>query len=598
LPWIPASPLIAAGSTPVLRDLNGDGRLDIVAVNDDVSVLLGAGDGTFAAPVHYPVTPLGAFSPALGDLNGDGKPDIVVSTGNGISVLLNQGDGTFGAAASYVVPDPLPNEVLALGDVDGDGKLDVVVFNVVTNTFLAGVAVLLGKGDGSFGPAAEYPLATGESDTSVAVVDLNGDGKPDIVIAGTQGLKVLFNAGKGTFGAPVDLGYPAIPFEVAAADLDGNGSPDLVVTAPGSDATLSVLLNHGDGTFAAPVDYTLPWGSASGLAVADLNGDGKLDVVTGADGANLDVLLNQGAGALAPAVGYAVGSRWVSVGDVNGDGTPDLVLTDTDSLNGEIFVVLGAGDGAFVAPPAYFLPTSTSSATSVGIGDLNGDGKPDLAVVSDQDATVSVLFNQGSGTFGPPVTFQVGTQFLNVAVADLNGDGKPDLVFADDLEPFVTVLFNQGGGTFASPVMLQVAVQPEAVWVADLNGDGVPDLILPDSQGPHVTVVLGLGGGTFGPSVGYTVSQFPQGVAIGDMNGDGSPDLVVTPVGLSNWATVDVLFNDGQGAFAPPVSYAVLSNPGEVAVSDLDGDGRLDLVVCNSSSAFPMGVMLNKGCKP
>jgi hypothetical protein len=269
-------------SSVAIADLNGDGKLDIAVSNygcsgncgpTTVGVLLGRGDGTFQPVKTYKLGTSLATGVAIGDLNHDGKPDLVVAAFGRIVVLLGKGDGTFGAAVSFPVLDFGFNS-LALADMNGDGNLDVVACGDQS------VVVFLGNGKGRLGTAQEYysGVSSGGIANSVAVADLNGDGKPDVAVANYPDSKagILLNQGNGTLLPVVtyDLGAQD-GWAVALSDVTGDLKPDLVVA--GAFGTASLLVNNGDGTFQAPIVYTLAH-SANAIIMADLNNDRRPDL--------------------------------------------------------------------------------------------------------------------------------------------------------------------------------------------------------------------------------------------------------------------------------------------------------------------------------
>ena len=248
------------------------------------------GDGSFQAKVDYATGDL-PDSVAIGDLNGDGKPDLATANNgeDSVSVLLNRGDGSFEAKRDYPTGDH-PYSI-AIGDLNGDGKPDLITANIEGGEG-GSVSVLLNRGDGTLQTKRDYAAAGG----SVAIGDLNGDGKPDLVTAGVSGLR----------------------------DLNGDGKPDLVITSA------SVRLNRGDGTFRTRRDYAA---GGDSVAIGDLNSDGKLDLATanGADDENsVSVLMNRGDGTFQAKRDYATvaGPRSVAIGDLNGDGKPDLATAN------------------------------------------------------------------------------------------------------------------------------------------------------------------------------------------------------------------------------------------------------------------------------
>jgi hypothetical protein len=368
--FAPAVPYFAANATFVaIGDLNGDGHSDLVAANfcgdgcgdDGVSVMLGNGDGTFQDGVNYSSGGCWYASVAIGDVNGDGKPDLVVAS----SFRRDQCNGP------------------------GD----------------EGVSVLLGNGNGTFQPPAVYSSGgqgTGARLTGfVALADLNGDHHPDLVVAndGSNSVGVLLNNGDGTFQPAVNYSCGAFSARsVAIADLNGDGHPDIVAAGGG----VSVLLGNGNGTFQPAVGYSSP--NTVAVALGDLNGDGHPDVVVGKqapsanDAKTFDVLLGNGDGTLQAAVSYpvAVGISWaVAIGDVNGDGDLDVMAADgaatVQNFTGQVSWALGNGDGTFRA--AQHRSTGGKMSYSVAVGDVNGDGRPDLVVPNIDTTTVGVLLN-------------------------------------------------------------------------------------------------------------------------------------------------------------------------------------------------------------
>jgi VCBS repeat protein len=373
--------------------------------------------------------------------------------------VLNNGDGTIGNTNRSYYVGGYQSFSVAIGDLNGDSKPDLAVANAYpSNT----VSVLLGKGDGTFGARSDYPIAGGP--VSAAVADLNGDGNADLAVVNNSGpVSVLLGNGDGTFGAKSDYGTGSSPFSIVIGDLNGDGRLDLAVAYRGSN-TVSVLLGNGDGTFGAQSDYGTGDGPRS-VAIGDLNGDGRLDLASANFGSypnfgsTVSVLLGNGDGTFGPRSDYGTGSgpASVAIGDLNGDGRPDLAVANFFSSTTS--VLLGNGDGTF--GPKSDSGTGRSPA-SVAIGDLNGDGRPDLAVAT--SFLVSVLLGHGDGTFGASIGYvSGGNGSTSVAIGDLNGDARSDLAVANlgggpNFANWVSVLINTGGGT-KSP-KLTVSLSP------------------------------------------------------------------------------------------------------------------------------------------
>jgi hypothetical protein len=271
------------GDTPVSvtpGDFNADRFLDLVTVTNvngtsAVSLLFNRGDGSFQSPITFPAgrTPNDAI---VGDLDRDGSLDLAVNDSNSFSIFLNRGDGTFLPQVIYELP---ASSGIALADFDRNGSLDIAAASVLNGT----VAILFNQGTGTFTPPTTY--SAGEGSSSMAPADFNGDGAPDLAIAhndlsianhGGNTVAVLLNRGDGTFGASVSYTVGSYAGSLRSGDFNADGSPDLVVNNQ-HDNTLSVLINQKDGTFQPQASYAtgrLP----ETIAVGDYNRDGWLDV--------------------------------------------------------------------------------------------------------------------------------------------------------------------------------------------------------------------------------------------------------------------------------------------------------------------------------
>ena len=294
--------------------------------------------------------------------------------------------------------------------------------------------------------------------------------------------------------------------------------------------------------------------------------------------------------ALSAPRGFDAGSgpQSVAVGDFNGDGKPDLAVVNSYSNN--VSILLGNGDGTFQIHVDY--PTGAQPG-SVAIGDFNGDGKLDLAVVNSYSNNVSVLLGNGNGTFQPAVSYGTGsgTGPAFVAVGDFNRDGKLDLAVANSNSSNVSVLLGNGDGTFQTAVNYDVGGAPTSIAVGDFNHDGKLDLaVAVPVPGPstYVSMLLGNGDGTFQTAVNYNAPYAPDAVAVGDFNGDGNLDLVVG----NRSSNISVFLGNGDGTFRTAVNYSAGYNPSSVAVGDFNNDGTLDLAVANSGSSTTVTVLL------
>jgi len=376
---------------------------------------------------------------------------------------------TSGSAPSFKAPREYDTakagQSVAIGDLNGDGKLDVVSAHgtdfPVDLRKLRAVSVLLNRGGGRLGPSHTYPTGKAGDDQgawSVAIGDLTGDGKADLATAnpGGRSVSVLVNRGGGVFDAPVNYSIDREPWDVAIADFDGDGKPDIATANP---TTVSVLLNRGDGTFGDKVDYPTG-GSTWAFVVGDLNADGKPDLATANYTAStVSVHINRGDGTFKPKVEYPTGPgpRGIAIGDLNGDRKLDLVTAngssnpggDTDWVD-SVSLLLNKGDGT-LRPKRDYRSRSEEGLvfSSVRIGDMNGDRRPDIVTADGDDWTISVLLNEGRGRFGARFEYgsviddDAGIGAEAVAIADLSGDRRLDVVTAK--WDYVSVFINSPG---------------------------------------------------------------------------------------------------------------------------------------------------------
>jgi Ca2+-binding RTX toxin-like protein len=357
---------------------------------------------------------------------------------------------------------------VAVADLNNDGNLDLVTANLGPDT----VSLLGGSGAGGFSPfpgaAPAVGLGAGADPTSVAVADLNNDGNQDWVTANfsPDTVSVLIGNGGGGFSSVpvVTLGAGADPTSVAVADLNADGKQDLATANRGAD-TVSVLLGIGGGGFSPAPAVALGAGAdPASVAVGDLSNDGNLDLVTANPGLDtVSVLLGNGAGGFgaAPAVALGAGADpfSVAVGDLNNDGNQDLATANDGQGPDTVSVLLGNGAGGFNAAPAVALGAGLDP-LSVAVGDLNNDGNADLVTANLGPDTVSALLGNGAGAFNvaPGAAPGVGADPVFVAVGDLNNDANQDLVTANNGPATVSVLLGNG----PSPRVGNLLVNPGA----------------------------------------------------------------------------------------------------------------------------------------
>lgn len=592
---------IAAG------DVNRDGLPDLVFTHagfpsGTVTVLPGAGGGAFGAASAIAFGTL-LRKVVIGDVNGDGIPDLAVAEedipSQGIWMFLGLPAGGFGAPTRVLALSEPFNVVLA--DLSRDARLDIVSEALVGGN---GLHVSLGDGTGAFGPSTRYAIGT---PVDIAVGDVNGDGALDVVVLQSAGVRVLLGDGTGGLGAPSTFPVGAGPRSVAVGDLNRDGRLD-IVTANSGDDTVSILLGNGDGTFGAASSVSVGDGSTV-VRVADLNGDGIPDLVTANGGSapafagTVSVLMGTGTGGFGPATTLAVAPRTdtLVVDDFDGDGKPDLAVLSQGAAGATAGILSIFLNTTALAPVG---PRGAATTLAVGVqpaglalGDLDRDGRLDLVTADRNGDTISVALGNGDGSFGAATQLAVGpagTAPESIALADLNRDGLLDAVTANfraGVASTVSVLLGTGTGSFSAPTSVAVGNGARFVAVGDLNRDGIPDLAVSNYNDGTVSIVLGTGTGGFTAAGPVPVGSIPEEIAIGDLDRDGIPDLAVAVRGANVLA---VRLGDGAGGFTSAPDVVVGTEPRAVVIADLNGDGRPDLAIANVES-HDVSVALGNG---
>lgn len=407
----------------------------------------------FTAAVNYGAGEDPA-SVAAADLDGDGSVDLIVANNDddNVSVLLGNGDGTFDLQVAYAVGDN-PSSV-AVGDFNGDGDADIAVSNFRGDN----VSVLLGAGDGGFAPAVNY--LTGDGAIWVAIADLNGDGDLDLAVANSNvdEVSILLGVGDGTFGAADNYPAGVYPQSVTTGDFDGDGKTDLVVADGGDGSSgdgVSFLAGNGDGTFDSDVLFEAGL-SPIAVTAADFDADGNLDVAVanGFGSTDISVLLGDGAGVFGAHLEYEAGNTPIAIAaaDLNGDGDVDLAVANYFGDTDDVSVFLGNGDGTFQADVTY---GADSGASAIAAALLNGDGAVDLVVANQFTANASVLLGTPSSGDSTPPTITITTP-ADGAAFELGQSVLADYACAD----------NAGGSgvdTCAGPVLDGNAIYTGAV---------------------------------------------------------------------------------------------------------------------------------------
>jgi FG-GAP-like repeat len=522
----------------------------------------------------------------VADFNGDGRPDAAVLTSDGVSVLLGKGDGTFNPSNTvtvvYNVLFPVATRDFAIGDVNGDGKPDLIVQGTYTGNLSPQaqyvIVVLPGNGDGTFG--APIFTAVDQYTFLLAAADVNGDGLSDAIVVNNSTLLTFLSKGDGTFGNPVTSSLPVNSVDTCSpGDFNGDGHVDLLLGIENGGYVL-VLTGDGNGKFYGAAQISVP-GLTRAIA-ADVNGDRNLDIVTIETAMDQgSVMLGDGHGGFGPAKTFSAGvpiayPTAVAAGDFNGDRRMDLAIAQSpDVSTSTIDVALGNGDGTFQAP---FHAAEMSFPADIAAIDTNNDHKVDLLALS--NTSLETFLNIGAGVVGP-------------IRGDLDGNGTPDLFWQNDSTREVGVWYL--GGPEATTVLGLGYPAPGSypgwrlVTIADMDGNGVPDLIWQNDNTRQVGVwymggaqgmtVLGLGYPAPGSYPGWRLA------AVADMDGNGVPDLVWqndTTRAVGTW-----YMGGPQGTTVLRVAYqAPGSYPGWtlVAVADMNRDGVPDLIWQNDNT--------------
>ena len=429
---------------------------------------------------------------------------------------------------------------------------------------------------------------------AAALGDFNGDGKQDVAgmsqdLFGPYRLSILVSNGDGTFASPVST---PVPFSgndlIATADLNGDGKCDVILVHPNS---IDVLLGDGTSNFAAPVNYPYSVQTPVAVAIAAVNGDHNLDIVVAdgtADvtgGSPVATFRGDGTGGFGVAtISHYPGA--VSSGalvDVNGDGHLDLISQSQYFLG---------SSGDFSAPVALSsAPACQSQTDSVAVADVNHDGVSDIVTADCANGTITVFLGNGSGSFGTGRSFPAGHIVGAVALADMNGDGKLDAVVSDFYSYDVMVLPGNGDGTFSAPTIAYPL--GGEIWsgplIADFNGDARPDIVIPSAvygEWFSLQFLANIANGTFAGQNDYFYPNAAPGsvadaygLASADLNGDGLPDFVVGNFSDDATIGVTVFLSDRT---TKTLHYAANYGSGGdleyVALADVDGDGKLDLI--------------------
>lgn len=560
------------------------------------------GSISFAAKVDFAAAN-NPTSALIADLDGNGQPEIIVANqgSNSISVYRNISDPgildntAFSAKVDYAA-NSFPQTVTA-ADFDGDGKPDLAFANsgsntasVLQNTSTSGAAF----NAGSFAARVDY--ITASSPVAIAGADFDGDGKNEMIVTngGANSVSIFRNTSTlgvidaGTFAAKVDFTTAAGPRAINVADLNGDGKPEIFtanLSAPGASA-ISLFLNTSTsgtinaGSASAKIDIPLTLGSPGSVITGDVDGDGRPDIIAGNDN-NLSLLRNL----IPPPNPPAITSFTPASGLINASVT----------INGTNFGATPAANTVFFG--AVKATVTSANATQL-IVTVPVQGNYDYISVTNTTTnltaysakpfvtTFTPVVNRG---FIPRVDLTAGNFTRHIAMGDLDGDGKPDLVAASNIGTAVSVYRNtsvSGTLSYAAKVDLTVDNGPMSAAIGDIDGDGKPDLVTTSGTTLSVFRNTSVSGSiSFAAKVDFTTLTSAASAIIGDLDGDGNPDVAVTNGTLDNMSVFRNTSTVGNISFGTRLDIATGLVPTSISMGDLDGDGKPDLVVANEANS-------------
>jgi hypothetical protein len=477
--------VIFTGGSPVevkTVDLDSDGSLDIVLGNvkqKSVSILFREVDGGVGSPVEISLASSIIEGPkliAVADLDGNGDPEVaaVVKDGGNFFLLGNSGYRRLSISATHDLGFSIP--AIVVGDFEGDDKVD---FAVSRTTSTRGTVAFLRNRGGGLVAAQRY--STGDKIRMVAAADLDGDAGTDLVTADGVGLVLFKNPGDGKLVEEDNIWGQGAVF-VVPVDFDGDGDPDLL-TANSFRPSLWMFENNGRGKFDSPVEVATVQ-SPELLAAGDLDADGTTDLVVGKTGERgIEVLRTiDGKGTLIYRHDLVDTPTWIALGDLEGDGFLDIVASTSANTVGpkETLVFHNGGGGVLEDPTAI-----PSGAQAAFVCDLNGDGRPEIALSSGV-----LLYNGGDGSFPDQGTVPGVTFAPHITGADFDRDGSTDLVFANYGSDEVLVMMNSKDGSFAERHGFASGYGPYFVTAPDLDTDGLPDIVVVHKRIDRFMVLL------------------------------------------------------------------------------------------------------------
>jgi hypothetical protein len=564
-------------------DVDGDGRTDLVGWFDtsatpgtpQLALWLGSGGGLYA---HAQLTAL-AQQPslhALGDLNADGYADAVFTSTYlssaatpPVLVLPGSASGAFGVALSaqpFAAAAAHPSE-FALADLDRDGALDLVAVNHA-DPF---IRVALGDNAGGFADA--QPYFSGANGIGLAIADLDADGWLDVASArgiyASANFAALYGAPGGALTATAahGIGFEALS-DLASGDFDGDGELDVAVAGP-SAQRVSIHRALGARDFADVEFSNLLFGREHDVECSDWDHDGDLDAAASNFGGMLALFAADASGTLVLAqalLPVGIGTR-IAAADIDNSGSVDFVQLST---NGQLELVRSSAPGVFLPPAAV---GSAALPVDLAIADLDLDGRLDL--VTSAAGGMSWYAGLGGGTFAGPTAVPLGlVEGERIAIADLDLDGRPDLAALDRGGNSIATARGLGGGTFAAPLAVPIGNALLDFAAGHLDQDNKFDLVATDASGAGLWVARNTGTGSFGTAVSFAAPAGGESPRLFDANADGYADVVYTEAPEQRLV---LALGNGQAQFGNAQALAEGPDLGQLAIGDLDADGRCEI---------------------
>lgn len=615
-------------------DFDGDTLQDAALTFSDtnsVQVLLATGPAQFpsagSGPSSVVVNPLGKMA-ARSSLTDEGLPitDLLSSnvTTRALESVGMSDPGTLAVAPLLALASP--PVAVELADMNGDGLQDAVV--VASGKHGLELSILPGNATGGYDPAPTDLGTCGDGIAqgtelcddgnvkngdgcskacapelgrklySLDAADVNADGNQDlVVVAGMGDLMVLLGDGAGRFTSVRKLQRVRAKTGAVVGDFDADGFSDIIVMPRSRSVKgLSLLANDGTGQFTTVlIPVTAKLGTQ--MLSADLDRNGFLDLaVTSLDKqSGIVVLLNDGTGILTNVgtVPAPKGIAKLAAADFDEDGWLDLLATFTSTKQSAL-VFSGLTTGAFGSGQAALDGKLAANATIV---DINNDRHQDLVVCNPGAVTsCEPHYGDGKGAFAstPPTTGNyIGRQLRAVAVVDLDGDTVPDFIGVSRGDNRALMLFRNAAGALTARLELATGEHPRSIAVGDLNGDTLPDIVIVNEGSNDLSIFINQGQRVFQTLARRPLKadgNTPSAVALGDLNGDHKLDIVVTFQLSSNVAVFQNLGGNPETGFPRVASFPTGANPQALVLQDFNGDHVLDVVTVNRDGVPPVPV--------